>query len=343
MNMSASSLHRNEKCAASASLPQFKRLTAAAERGTELHAEKEAEAPEGAEVAYALNVETGAVRHLGNGKKREYGELAPLEIAGTLDRETIEGDRVIVRDYKSGFGAHIAPPAVNLQLGFQAVCSATFHGKDSARVELEFLDKNVVVSADLDAFDLAGFRDRIKAIWHAATKRHPAVVTGDHCSMCPCVASCPAYLALATKVACGDLSTVLPVAPLTAETVAKGWANIKALRRLLSEVDGAYRGFAALWPVPLGDGKYLGERMKEREELDGQIARQVLRDLHGEVVADAACEVSTSKAAVERALATVAVKGQKAAMMRAALKAIEEANGIVTKKTMTVEEYSGGE
>lgn len=343
MNISASSLHRAEKCPASASLPGFKRLTAAAERGTEMHAEKEAEAPKGAEVAYALNVETGAVRHLGNGKKREYGELAPTEIAGTLDRETVEADRVVVRDYKSGFGANVPAPASNLQLGFQAVCSTTFHGKDSARVELEFLDKNLVFSADLDAFDLAGFRDRIKAIWHAATKRHPAVVTGDHCQYCPCIANCPAYLQLAQTVAGGDLSSVLPVAPLTVETVAKGWQNVKALRRLIAEVDGAYRGFAALWPVPLGDGKFLGERMKSKEELDGQVTRQVLRDLHGEKVADAACEISTSKAAVERALATVAAKGQKAGMMRTALKAIEESNGISVRKTMTVEEYSGGE
>lgn len=344
MNLTASALYRAEKCPASASLPQIKRLSAASERGTELHADKEAEAPKGAEVAYALNVETGAVRHLGNGKKREYGELHPREIAGTLDREIVEADRVIVRDYKSGYGYMVRPAARNLQLGFGAVCAATFHGKDAARVEIEYIDQDGRIDgADLDAFDLATIRERIRNIWTAATKKHPQVVTGEHCHYCPCIARCPAYVELACAVSGELLPSVIPSEGLTAEVVAKGWNNVKALKRLLGEVERAYRGFAALWPVPLGDGKFLGERMREREELDGRIVRQVLRDLHGEAVAEKAVELSATKVGLERALAEIAPPRGKSALIRSALKAIEEANGITVTKKMEVTEYNGGE
>jgi hypothetical protein len=59
--------------------------------------------------------------------------------------------------------------------------------------------------------------------------------------------------------------------------------------------------------------------------VDGAVAWNVLREQHGEAVADAACELSTSKAAIERALKEVAPRGSLAAYKRKALEAIGNA------------------
>jgi hypothetical protein len=340
IGLSASSLWRAEKCPASASLPQIRTLTVASERGRELHAEKEIESPDGAEVAYAFDVTTGRARELGRNLNRNYPATRKTEIVGTTDKVTVEPDRVVVRDYKSGAGFGVAAPRENVQLGFYAVCAADVNGKDAARVEIEFLDRETTRTADLDALDLAAMRDRIRAIWNATGGDDPRVVTGDHCQGCPCITRCPAHLTMAIAFTEGAWPGVMPTDGLTPEKVAQGWEFLKNAKRVLGLVEKTYRAIAAGTPIDIGNGKVLGAHTVEREALDGPITFQTLRDLHGEAVARAAVSMETSKTALEEALKPVAGKGKRAGMVRDALVAIGAANGVVVSRQVRVEEFS---
>lgn len=339
IHLSASSLWRAEKCPASASLPQIDYLTAAREEGSEMHAEKERENPEGAEVAYAFDVLTGKARELGRRLGRAYGQLAETEIAGTADKMIVERERVVIRDYKSGHGFNVPAPKKNIQLGFYAVAACAVEGKDAARVELEFTDRGDSPGDDLDAFDLAAIRARIRAIWDAATAKEPKVVVGDNCSGCPAIRNCPAHLTMAIAFSEGLWPGVFPTDGLTVEKVAQGWDFLDRAYRVLGLAKKTYLAFASLVPVQLQNGKLLGPHEVQREELDGVVTYQMLRDLHGENVARAAVSMETSKNALEEALKPVAAKGKRAGMVREALQAIRDANGVVVKRSVRVEEH----
>jgi PD-(D/E)XK nuclease superfamily len=315
------------------------RLTAASERGHELHADKAAESPEGAEVAFAWDVLTGKGRELGRNLGREYPATAETEIVGSTDKILVEQDRVVIRDYKSGRGFGVEAPAKNLQLGFYAVAGAAVHGKDAARVELEFLDQEREIGADLDALDLAALRERIRSVWRRASEPQPKVVTGDHCTFCPCIVNCPAHLTMAVAFTEGIWPNVMPSDGLTIDKVAQGWEYLKNAKRVLGLVEKTYRAYASQWPVPLSDSKVLGAHDVERDSLDGVVTFQVLRDLHGEVVARAAVSMEATKSALDEALKPIAAKGQRAGMVREALAAISAANGVKTTKRCVVEEF----
>ena len=131
----------------------------------------------------------------------------------------------------------------------------------------------------------------------------------------------------------------MPTLELTAPAVARGWEALKRAKAVLGEVERIYRAFAAAEPVFLVSGKMLGEVTKTRESIDGAVALRVLTQLHGAEVAQAACEVETSKAAIKAALKPGAKRGTLEAMFRAALDAIGTADGISTKRSTSVEEH----
>lgn len=354
MGLSISSLSRARACPGSAVLPAAQRAFADAARGTELHAEEEANAPAGsmAEVAFAYDVAAGTAREIGRGIGRNYPQLSPTEIPGTTDLLTVEPDRVVIEDHKSGVGYHVAPARENLQLHAYALCAARVYGRTRALVRLRFIDQGGRTDEhELDALDLVEVARQLRAIWDDVMRaqwalsqgREPRVVTGDHCWRCPALARCPAQTQLALAVSTGAAMADLPVLELTRESVATGWRKLMQLKKLAGEVERVYRAFAAAEPVPLGDGRWLGPVSKRREELDGTIAANVLREQHGAAVAAAACEISTSKAAIERAVATVAAKGKKAAMVRGVLDAIAAAGGVRESYRTSVEEHEAEE
>lgn len=342
LHISASSLSRSEKCPYSASGPRVRVLHADAEKGTEEHAALEAETPEGerAEVAYVWNVLTSKVRFVGIGLARNYGELQEGDIPGTLDNERVESGRVVVKDHKTGFGYMVAPVAVNLQLAHNAVCSAAFHGKRAALVQINRTSREKPEEAELDAIGLAAARSRLANIWRAASAEKPAVVAGDHCWRCECIQSCPAHVGMALAFTDGKWPDMLPSDGLTVEKVAQGWEHLRAAKKVLGLVEKTYRAFASSWPVPLASGKVLGETTSEVDVLDGQISLAVLRQLHGDKVAEAAIELSLTKASIERAVAPIAPPRGKAKLVRDSLAAIETAGGVKTIRKVCVEEFN---
>lgn len=342
LHLSASALWRAEKCPASASLPRVAQLYGDAEAGTDAHADHEAACPpdEMAEVAFALNPETGMARILGKRLARGYGKagLQPDEIPGTADRVKFSLPISDARDYKSGHGYMVARAGENLQLAHAALSVANIGGADQVRVAIEG-PEGITSEATLDAFDLAAARERIRAIWHAASAPSPAVVTGDHCWRCECIRNCPAHLTMAVAFTEGAWPGVMPTDGLTVERVAQGWEFLANAKRVLGLVEKTYRAFASLNPIPLANGKVLGEHPVEREELDGVVTYQILRDLHGESVARQAVSMEATKSALETALKPIAPNGKRAGMVREVLQAIRDANGVVVKRSMRVEEY----
>lgn len=344
LHLSASSLSRTEKCPASASLPRVRQLHADAAAGTAAHAKLEQSAAPGefAEVAYAYSVLTGKGRLLGFGLNRGYVDLAEGEIPGTADLVRVEAERVVVVDYKTGFGYMVTPARNNLQLLHNALAAASVAGRTSALVQINRTAIERIEEAELDAFDLAAGRARLRAIYDAANTEKPTVATGDHCWRCECVSNCPAHLTMAIAFTEGLWPDVLPTDGLTIEKVATGWEYLRNAKRVLGLVEQTFRAFASLQPVPLSNGNVLGAVQTERESLDGAVTRQVLRDLHSQAVADDATEMSVTKASVERALAKVAPPRGKAKLVREALDAVSAANGIVVSRGVRIEEHKPG-
>ena len=342
MRLTASGLERDEICSASASLPRSGTVHADATAGTEEHARLEAETPAGelAEVAYALNVLTGEARSLGKIAHRDYPTLGQEWIFGTADRIRVAADRVVITDHKTGGGGRFntTPARENLQLAFLALAAATAHGVQAAEVILSFPDGTD--AATLDVIDLAAAYQRVRRIYDRCTAPTPAIVESDKgCRRCPAFARCPAKVSLALAFSGGLAPADLPTLELTVPAVAKGWESLKRAKQVLGQVEAAYRGFAALEPVPLGNGKTLGEVEKSREEIDGRVAYDALVATLGVEVAEAACEMSTSKAAITRAIKPAAKKGEAAGMLRTALEAIQASDGIKTKRSRSVEEH----
>lgn len=347
--LSASGLWRAEKCPASTVLPPARTDHADAEAGREDHSKMEDLAPPGStpEAAYALDAVSGAARYLGSKLGRNYPPTTQTEIVGTADLVIVEPELVRVRDYKSGHGYMVSPPAKNPQLGHNALCAAKVNAKTAAVVEVEMTATGEVRSAPMDAFDLAAMEERIRAIWREAQKaaddleagKQPRIVEGEHCWRCECYARCPAKTTLALTIANGELPTHLPTLELTPLAVASGWERLKAAKKLLSEVERIYRGYAAENAVPLGNGRFLGEVVKGRDAVDGAVAYEVLKQRFGEEIARKAVEMDTSKAAIERAIGPHAPPRGKAAQMKLTMEAIEAAGGVHKDFTRRIEEY----
>lgn len=317
-----------------------------------------------AEVAYAFDVATGRAREIGRSIGRDYGSVGADEIVGTADVVGIFGkarlprsdimhsaDRVFILDYKTG-RTEVTRASRNWQLRYLALAASRAYGASFARVGLIHIHDDGTVlydTAALDAFeldavaeDLGAVHRRVKAAAaELAAGRPPAATTGDHCRWCPCLAYCPAQTALVRTVA-GEVDEGRELTPaLTPETAARAWERVKSIKAAVKRAESALHTWAAGHPIALPSGLVLGPVETTREGVDGAIARAVLSELHGWEVADKACDWSTSKAAVERALRGIAaVTGGKITHLKAAaLYAIRAAGGITTTTTTSVREH----
>lgn len=192
--LTASNLWRAAECPASVTLPWARKEYADAARGQKEHARLEANPPPGSipEVAFAFNVLSGRAREVGRSIGREYGELAEGEIPGTTDLITPEQDHLLVTDFKTGAGFRVKHPTENLQLQHNAICAMAVYGKPRAILQIIFTRTGEVLDAELDIFDVAEVRERLRAIWEACREPEPAVNPGEYqCWRCPAMKACP--------------------------------------------------------------------------------------------------------------------------------------------------------
>lgn len=374
---SASSFERVALCPASAVLPQVAREGGAAvEKGNHVHAFKAAlaegvahevalaavpaewrdlcaalDAPAPgtlAEVAFAVNARTGAVRVLGTNIGREY-TLEQGEIAGTADT-VVPAEVLVVGDYKTGRG-EVTAAARNKQLAFLAYAAATVYKRDEAIVEIVKIGPSgyeTTDSAHLDALDLqaarALIRDTHQRVVDAQQEikrgRQPALREGSHCTWCPARLACPARTALVRRLAEPEALATSFAAALSPHTAARAHELLSRAEDVVRDLRAQLVMFAQEFPIDLGDGRTYGPVECEREAVTGSVAHAVLERLHGREVADAACELSTSKAAIERALKKVAERGQLAGLRRQALDEIEVCGGVELKRSVQVKEHT---
>ena len=147
------------------------------------------------EIRIAWNVDTGAARFLPKtGEHREYGQLEPYEVPGTLDAYGIDADHLEVPDWKSGYKS-VEAPATNLQLHFYGGALASALGRDSARVTVVKPSEDVVYvaePADLDVFSFTLTRAAVRDMVDRIPGSNPNA--GPWCSYCPMRGACPATI-----------------------------------------------------------------------------------------------------------------------------------------------------
>lgn len=322
--LSASSVPRALACAASLVLPRHRFVEAAVEAGTERHAEMETSIDLGdlsalpervqrmigpgdevfTEISFAYDIATGIARRLGRGRD-SYQNLAPYEIPGTLD-VLVRGAQTIVID-KKGF-LRVGPAETNTQTMTYALMVARHFGIDEVTVcifyELGGVDVATVSTLDLDAH-AEQLKSLAVTVARAAVDPSAFLNTGPHCRWCDAFLSCPKQHALTLDVS--DADNVMAIErriPFESdEEAARGFDLLSRVKMLSARLSAALAARATERPIPLPDGRVYGPVVKNgNERLDGDVVWRVLRDLHGQGIADAAVERKATKTRLKEAL-----------------------------------------
>ncbi len=282
-----------------------------------------------AELAMGLDLDSGEARVLGKGmtRKQAHALARPGEMIGIADLAGQEGrvngaegtGAVVVLDLKFGHG-HVPRAAVNMQtdtylLMLSRALGAMYGRAGIVRVWGDEVWTDVVERDPLeldDHFellrDLARLVDAIRATSPASAR--PPPVEGHWCTYCPAFLHCPAKRALLAEVVRDPDAALQPPTDgaITPAQLGAGWLRVKRARQVVERVEAAYKELARIEPIPLGDGKVLGEREIEHEGLDDYRAAKILSEQLavgavpiGRTIADAA-RTQMTWASLKRAL-----------------------------------------
>lgn len=236
------------------------------------------------EVAYALDVATRSVREIGVSVGRNYGDLAPTEIALTVDVEQRVLGRWRVVDWKSRERATGARD--NWQIRGAVLAIMGRHRVDEADGALAYLDDGEIDEAPFDAIDAAGYWselarmvDRVRAAQDAVRAGKVVdVSSGPWCRYCPSLPHCPAHTRLALSLL-GELEAVdATVAGLTVEQCGRAWELLRRYEQIADRVKTSIRERARTEFIPLGSGKRLALVESSRRSLDTKKAAEMLGD-----------------------------------------------------------------
>jgi hypothetical protein len=251
-----------------------------------------------AEVAFAYDVASDTAREVGRGLGRNYGELAPTEYAGTIDRAAlVSTDGAYAGDYKR-WGFRLKKAAQNIQLKKAALNIARAWKRSWVEVELLRIDDDGEPWHDvarLEPYDLDAFACELQQL-HArmaedrkafAEGEIPPAELGDHCKYCPGAPYCPARFAVARAVLTGENQELLRIAGkevlVNADNAPRLWLLKERGERILEDLDRALRDFARIYPFALEDGRLVGPVPDpERKITDGERAAEVLGELLGD-------------------------------------------------------------
>jgi hypothetical protein len=327
--ITASALPRLLNCPASAALPRAETVSVWADVGHEEHAELAAMTLAGdlpprlaefspplprVEVKIAFDVATGTARILGDGvDDRKYGDLAPFEIAGSIDVLGVEDDAVVVLDWKTG-QRDVEPAAINGQLRFYGLAAARALGLDRAILRIVYTQRGTCDEAEMDTLDLAGFAADLESLHgrvtmlRAQAARGGALDTreGSWCRHCASKPYCPSKSALLVQIGRGDIAP----ASLSPEVARSACERVLAAEQLVDDAKKRLNAYVTEHgPIDLGDGKMYGRYVRPgNERVRGDIALRAIREVCGELVEPfeaEAIETTTSKAAIKRAAKAV--------------------------------------
>lgn len=282
---------------------------------------------------------------------RAYGSSEDV-LCGTLDVARLDGETLHAWEYKSGPASDRVPNArVNRQVRWGASILADALGATRAVVHVVRIGASGWIDDgdqdELDALDLLYCLDEIDRTWRASQRAAdvlaaggtPDVRAGAWCSRCPAYRACPAKSALmraavSTPQAVLDKAQALLSDESTAPRAYEAW---RALADLAGKLGQEIHAHASRQPIALGNGMVFGPRPTERTTIDGRVAWDVVVADVGVESALEACELKTSKAALERAAKSA---GKKAApTVRAWIEQIEQRGGVERKTSTRVEEY----
>jgi len=286
------------------------------------------------EVTYAYNWLTGKARELGRNLGRDYSKATEHEVVGTIDVVDLE-TFAYIGDYK---GRHYVEAKGNKQLLFAALCLQRVSGRRGPiETEIINLAGNIRRNSDrVGSLDIGAFESELKsALVRANAAKLMAgkglplkVAEGDHCRFCPAFQHCPAKTAL--------LREMVPIPEfglITEANATELYAKWEDMKSMMVKVSAAMYGYAAQHDIKLPDGRVFGKRAKKgNEKIHGETAYLVLKDILGAEAAEAAANMSVTKAGIKRAVKLNLAEGEtiKAAEERV-LGAIRKAGGASRK------------
>lgn len=299
-----------------------------------------------AEVKVAFDVLTGQGRIIGEGGGRDYGTPGPFEIVGSIDVLGVEGDTLIVVDWKTGH-KEVDPASRNWQLWGYAIAAARALGLSKAIVRIAYtnLPGQPIDEHALDSFDLAEFATRLAGLHvREGRLRHaykegvtPETREGTWCKHCASKSRCPSKVGLLVQVSTKGLATIGDTA-LTPERAREAHLEIERLDQLVVEAKARRSQYIdEHGPIDLGNGKLYGRVPRSGpRQLDGSIAVQAIREVVGESSKEfeaLAVERKTSQAAIERAAKALGVPGISPAKLKERIvKRIDELGGVTRGK-----------
>ena len=348
--ITASALPRLLNCPASAALPRAENASEWADAGHDEHASLAASVlggdlpphlarlvPSGSrvEVAIAFDVATGQARIIGENIGRAYGDLAPFEIAGSIDVLGIDGDAVVALDWKTGM-RDVEPAATNGQLRFYALAACRALKRDRAIIRIVYTQTGRCDEAEMDALDLAGLaaevaglHARVAALQVEARAGRPlSTREGSWCRHCPSKHACPSKRALLVQVAEHGLA-VIGDTELTPERARTACEEVLRFEQLVADARKRLDAYvSSTGPIDLGDGWRYGRYVRPgNERVNGSVALRVIREVCGdsaEAFAGEALEMKATKAGIKRAAKVIG----EPVLEKAVMKRIRELGGI---------------
>ncbi len=233
------------------------------------------------EVSYALDAANFRARRLGKHLNREYGELAPGEIALTNDYQWIEAGAVaLTGDWKTGYGAHVEDPDENLQLLSAGAALAASTGSEGCQLEIAHVVADGVYPRRYFATPLVLHR----AMHEIASiqKRIPDSLAkaGDHCRWCPALGACPETQRQLAEVATAR-GTSAPVVwskeYVSDENDALLVDELASVKKFIEQVEDSLKERAGKrGGIRLNDGKLYKAVVCRKESLDKGLVMEIL-------------------------------------------------------------------
>ncbi len=299
-----------------------------------------------AEVAFVIDLSTRTARELGAGINRKYPEAGPFDVFGTADLVGRKGDQLVIVDRKS-FDPNVSRSSRNGQLHTLALMACRAYGVEMADVAIWHELRPMDVS-NVDLFDLLGYEKDLHAILEQATRaraefRKTGLVSatpGKHCRWCSAFHSCPAQSSMLTQIRTGVIGARVAAISLDKDDdAAAAYQLSKDIGMIKKRLDAMLYARAELRPIPIGDGVVFGKRAKQGNRvLDGDKAYELIRQKHGQKVADAAVTREATQKGIEDAFKSAGIAGAKGEKDRLVF-ALERDGGVTRKDGWVVDEH----